>query len=267
MKNGIITLVLILVFTSSFSQNYSFEYSGRFNPQVKKEKLNQVNLASEITTELWQKIQLQYNVRQELNLRKKTDFTQSYVINPQDYNFNKIVDYVSVEILASSNGKTISSKSNGNQLTAEQKRILQTADLGSDINIKINFKFKNQTIKSVGSDNKINEGNLAITVVPETEAEYPGGFAQLSDYFNENIFNRISDRKETDKILMASVKFTVNEDGRISDTKISKTSSDPKIDKLIIDQTAKMPKWNPAKNSEGVKIKQEFSIPFSGPGC
>ena len=44
MNNGVITLVLILFCTTGFSQNYKFEYSGRFNPQIKKEKLNEVNL-------------------------------------------------------------------------------------------------------------------------------------------------------------------------------------------------------------------------------
>jgi hypothetical protein len=169
--------------------------------------------------------------------------------------------------VASNNGKVLSAHSSGNQLTAEQIHLLQIADLGSDINIKIKFKFKNQDAKSVGSGNNIINGNLALTVVPDTEAEYPGGFAQLSDYFNKNVFNKISDENATDKIMNASVKFTINEDGRVTNTKMSNTSADPQIDKLIIDQTAKMPKWNPAKNSAGVKIKQEFSIPFGGPGC
>jgi TonB family protein len=267
MKNGIATLVLVLFCITGFSKNYKFEYSGRFTPLVEKDKLNEVNLVSEITPELWQKLQLPYNERQELDLRRKTDFTQGYIINPKDYNYNKIVDYVSVVILALNNGKVVSSQSTGNQLTQEQKQILRTADIGADIDIKINFKFKNQADKGVGLENKINEGNLTITVVPETEAEYPGGFAQLSDYFNKNVFNKISIESGADKILNASVKFTINEDGRITNTKMSKSSTDPQIDKLILDQTSKMPKWNPARNSEGVKIKQEYSIPFGGPGC
>jgi TonB family protein len=267
MKNGLITLVLVLFCLTGFSRNFKFEYSGRFNPEVKKEKLNEVNLVSEISPEFWQKIQLEYFERQKLDLLRKTDFTQINAINPKEYNYNKIVDYVSVEISGSGNGKVMSAQSIGNQLTREQKQILQTADLGSDINIKINFKFKNQAGKSAGTENKISEGTLAVTVVPEKEAEYPGGFAQLSDYFNKNIFNKISDESATDKILMTSVKFTVNEDGRITNTKISRTSTDPQIDKLILDQTAKMPKWIAAKNSEGVKIKQEFTIPFGSPGC
>ena len=267
MKNGLITLVLVLFFLTGFSRNYKFEYSGRFNPQVKKEKLNEVNLVSEITPEFWQKIQLEYFERQKLDLLRKTDFTQVNAVNPKDYNYNKIVDYVSVEISGSGNGKVMSAQSLGNQLTREQKQILQTADLGTDINIKINFKFKNQAVKSAGTENEICEGNLAVAVVPETEAEYPGGFVQLSDYFNKNVFSKISGDSATDKILNASVKFTINEDGRITNTKISRTSTDPQIDKMILEQTAKMPKWIAAKNSEGVKIKQEFTIPFGGPGC
>lgn len=267
MKNGVITLALVLFCLTGFSRNYKFEFSGRFNPEVKKEKLNQVNFVSEISPEIWQRIQLPYKERQELELRKNTDFTQSYIFNPKDYNYNKLVNYVSVEISGSGNGKVMSAQSTGNQLTPEQKHILRTAEPGTDIKIKVNFSYKNQAGKSVGTENNISEGILVVAVVPETEAEYPGGFAQLSDYFNQNIFSKISDESAIDKILMASVKFTINEDGRITNTSISNTSTDPKIDRLILEQTAKMPKWNPARNSQGVKIKQEFFIPFGGPGC
>jgi TonB family protein len=267
MKNGLITLVLVMFCVTGFSHDIRFEYSGRYNPQVKKDKLNEVNLVSEITPELWQKLQLPYKERQELDRRKKTDFTQGYSINPQEYNYNKMVDYVSVEISASGNGKVVAAKSTGNQLTAEQKHILRAAVPGSDISIKINFKFKNQTGKSVDTENKINQGNLVVTVVPDTEAEYPGGYKQLSDYYTRNVFGKVSEKDINEKIWLATVKFMVNEDGKITDTKIVKSSTDPQIDKLILEQTAKMPKWNPAKNSEGIKIKQEFSIPFGGPGC
>jgi len=52
MKNGIITLILVLVCTTGFSQNYKFQYAGRFTPQVKTEKLNEVKLILDETKKM-----------------------------------------------------------------------------------------------------------------------------------------------------------------------------------------------------------------------
>jgi TonB family protein len=267
MKNSVILFILILVYTAGFSQNYKFEYTGGINPKVNKEKLNKVNLVSEITPDLWRSMQLSYNTRRELDIHKNTDFTQVYSFSNQEFNYNNIVEYVSVEILTSSNGKIISSQSYGDKLTTAQKQILGNADSGTELDIKINFRFKNQASDKVNADSKVYSGTLTLVVIPETEAKYPGGYEKLSDFYTENIFKKVSDKSDFDKILMASVKFTVNEDGRITGAKMSKSSTDPQIDKLILEQTGKMPKWSPAKNSEGINIKQEFVIPFGGNGC
>lgn len=106
-----------------------------------------------------------------------------------------------------------------------------------------------------------------VTVVPETEAEYPGGFKQLTEYLTENFINKISEKNALERIRQAIVKFTVNEEGQIVDAKIFKTSKDPKTDKLLLEAINKMPKWSPAKNAMGIKVKQEISIPFGGGGC
>ena len=61
--------------------------------------------------------------------------------------------------------------------------------------------------------------------------------------------------------------FTVNEEGEIVNAKISQTSGDSKTDKLFVEAINKMPKWKPAQNSKGVKVKQEFIFNLSGGGC
>jgi TonB family protein len=139
--------------------------------------------------------------------------------------------------------------------------------MGTDIRIKIRFNFKNQPNDSGVNVNKINEGEYVVTVIPETEAEYPGGYKQLTEYLNENVFSKISEKNTSEKIQQAILRFTVNEDGQIVDTRIAKTTTYPKIDELLLDATNKMPKWTPAENSKGIKVKQEFSIPLGGGGC
>lgn len=264
MKNGVFSLVLILFSLTVVSQNSEFEYAGRINPSVKKDKLSEVNFLSEITPELWGKLMLPFYDREELNHRKKTDFSQGFSIQKHEYDYHNIIEYVAVEITGTQNGKVVTSRSENDRLTAAQKEILKNAGLGSDINIRINFKFKNHADFTV--ENKIKEGNLTVSVVPETEAEYPGGFAQMTKYFTDNLFNKIPEKSSAEKILMASVKFTVNEEGRIIGSEISRSSSDTKTDRLILEATGKMPKWNPAKDANGAKVKQEFTIPFGGAG-
>jgi TonB family protein len=111
------------------------------------------------------------------------------------------------------------------------------------------------------------EGQYSITIVPAMEAEFPGGFKQISTYLNDNFFNKITQKGNTDKIRQTSLKFTINEEGKVVNSKIFNTSSDVKIDQLLLEAINKMPKWKPAKNSKGIKVKQEFMIPFGGGGC
>lgn len=267
MKIGILTFVLALFYITGFSWSYKFNYTGSYFPKIKNESLNNINSVSDITPDFWRSMQMRYEDRRKMEELRKTDFTQVSAFNSQEYNYNNIVEYVSVNVSAINKGKVRSSQGSGNELTPQQKSILKSADPGTNISIKVNFRFKNQAKNATNGDSGVHSGELTVGIVPEVEAEYPGGIAQLSEFYNKNIFSKISEESAYNKVMLASVKFTVNEDGQITDTQISKTSTDPQLDKLILDQTKKMPKWKPAKNSEGKKIKQEITIPFGGGGC
>lgn len=260
MKNNLITLLLLLAFFSGFSQTSKYEYQGRPNPSVKKEKLIEAQFITDISPELWRELRLTHNDRFELEQRRKIFYSPGYNINIQG------IDYVSVEISVNTNGTDLTFESASDKLNIEQKNILNNADLGTDIHIKIKFRYKKQEYDNLGSDNKIVEGELAVTVVPETEAKYPGGFKQLTEYLIENVINKISGTNYSEKLQQAIVKFTINEEGQVVNTKLFRTSTDPTANKLLLDAINKMPKWKPAENAKGIKVKQEFSIPFGG-GC
>jgi TonB family protein len=271
MKNSLSTLLLLLLFIPGFSQNSRYEYNGRFSPAIKKEKLTEARLISEIMPGFCGYFALPFKESARMNdLLKVVALVEgNYAYPPGNYvhtqkNFESIIDYVAIEISVNSQGKVVSSQSTSNVLTAEQKNILNVADLGSDIHIKIKFNYKKWTSNNFEMDSKIKEGEYLVTVVPATEAEYPGGFKQLTEYLNKNVFNKLSGKSTFEKIQQAIVKFTVNEDGQVLDAKFSKTSTDPQIDKLVLEAINKMPKWKPAKNSSGIKVKQEFSIPLDG---
>ena len=267
MKTCIITLVSFLLAASGFSQDFKFEYAGRLTPAVKKERLHEVQYVNDISPELWSGLFFQSVEGQLLQLRRIMVFPQpADYVYPQE-NYQQILDVVGVEISATSNGKTLSAQNTSDKLTSEQKNILTTADLGTDIRIKIQFNYKNQSDDSFGSRSGIKEGVSTVTVVPDTEAEYPGGHKEITEYFTKNVIDKIAAPSTSQKIQNAIVRFTINEEGKIVDAKISRTSTDPYIDKLLLDATAKMPKWKPAENSKGIKVKQEFVIPFGGGGC
>jgi TonB family protein len=264
MKNSIIVLLLSIT-AQGFSQDYKFDYEGRMSPTVKKEMLAETWYTSDITPKLWHSLMMPHKDRDELEARRRVYYPLGFFLYPLG-GYDTVVDYVSVEISARRNGELFSASSRGDKLSSEQRDILISADMGSDIKIKIRFKYKKHKSDKKAIDDKIMEGDLSVTVVPATEAEYPGGYKQLSNYFSENIIKNLSEKGIKD-IRQAIVKFTVNEEGEVVNINLFTPSGDPKIEQLILNAINKMPKWKPAKNSQGVKVKQEFIIPFGGDGC
>jgi TonB family protein len=265
MKNFIISLLLSLLFVGGFAQNTRFQYSGRLTPAINKTILDKANFIHEIMPEFSKYFVLPFNEQARFDKQLITIYPQGSIY-PQD-NFKYLISYVSVDISTICNGKVLSSQNSNDILTSEQKTILVLAEPGTDIKIKIKFRFNNEAIDHTSAVDKIKEGEYVVTVIPQTEAEYPGGFKQFTEYFMENVFNKIPGQLATERIQQAILKFTVNEEGQIVDARMTKTSTDPEIDEIILEATNKMPKWMPAQNSKGLKIKQEFSIPLGGGGC
>jgi len=190
MEKSIITPLLFLLYITGFSQGLNFNVHGKYSHPIKKAELNDARFMSDI---------IPY------------------------YPAQWIMSYVSVEILATSDGKTMMAMGTNDTLSTEQKNIIYTADLGTDIVINIEYKYKN----SVTDNIDINRMNYSVTVVPEIEAEFPGGYQQMTRYLKENAIDKISDT--TSKVFQqVIVRFTVNEEGEIANAQIFKTSGDLK---------------------------------------
>jgi hypothetical protein len=264
MKKATLILLVTLLFVTGYSQNPLNGISGRFTPVIKKEKLNNATFLSDIMPEFGRYFSLPYNDRIMFDNKRIILYPQNYFY-PQE-NFNNIIDYVYVEIITVYNGEALTAIGSNEVLTMEQKDIISKSDLGTDINIKIKFRFKDQISENRKSVSDIKEGKYVVTVVPETEALYPGGFKQITEYLTENILNNFSKKYASEKIQQAIVRFTVNEEGQIVDALIYKTSTDLKIDELLLEATKSMTKWTPAENSKGNKVSQVFNIPLGGGG-
>jgi len=222
MKKRIITSLLLLFCLTGFSQDLSYTVRGKYKLPIKKEKLNTVNVMSDLIS---------------------------------GYPASWIMSYVSVEVTATCNGKELTANGANAIFTEEQKNILNTVDLGAVITINIRYKCKN----AVTGDIEISKMHYSATAVPEIEAEYTGGLEEMKQYLKENAIEKISEERSK-QMPLTLLRFTVNEAGEIANAKIAVTSGDVKIDNLLLEAINKMPKWKPAENSKGVKVKQEFEF-------
>ncbi len=229
MKNKIIALFLSLFFFTAFSQDLRYGVRAAYNRAVKDAALKSPRLISEVI---------------------------------EGYPVNWITSYTSVEITATSHGKTTKALSANAVLSPEQKNMLSSADLGTELVIDVKYKYKDP-FSGVVENNKI---HVSMTVVPETEAEYEGGYQEMIGFLEKNSINKISDAAAK-KLQRLVVRFTVNEEGKIADAKIFNTSNDPKMDRLFLDTINNMPAWKPAVNSQGLKVKQEFEFAINSPGA
>lgn len=184
-----------------------------------------------------------------------------------DYPKNWISKYILVEIVGTCNGKTVKALNASDVLSVEQKKILNAADLATDILVNVKYNYKDP----ITSDVENNYLNISLTVIQKVyeEAEYTGGLIEMKRYIKENILNKLS---KTIPVWFqsATVVFTVNETGEIGNARLSRSSGDKVTDELFLREVNKLPKWKPAENSKGIKVKQEFEFSVysrSSEGC
>lgn len=97
-----------------------------------------------------------------------------------------------------------------------------------------------------------NDGEEMIFVVVEEMAKFPGGVSELNKYIKEN--NKAGVKGK------ATVKFTVNADGTISNVIVSK-SSNRNVAKAAEELVKKMPQWKPARQ-RGMAVSTDYLLPI-----
>lgn len=211
------------------SNNLSYELHGAYKYPIKKEILNSANTLNDLIS---------------------------------GYPSNWIDSYISVDILTNSSGKSIKKTGTSNFLSTEQKNSLSTVNLGEDVFINTKYQIKNAVTKKL----EISRMNFSITVVPGIEAEFVDGNAAGIAYLKKEISaNRIEFALK--KLKITTIKFTVNEIGAVVNPIVLSSSTDINIDKLLLKIISTMPKWKPAHNANGVKVKQDFEFTVGNFGC
>ena len=222
MKHSILTLFLIFLFSSCFSQEVNYEVRGIYARSVTKESFRSARLMSDVIS---------------------------------GYPIHWITGYTSVEISATCGGKALKAVSANDTLTAAQINLLHTVDLASTIDIRVKYSYK-VPVTGITENNTM---HVSMTIVPETEAEYAGGYEKLIRYLKVKSLHHIS-ASTFREFQQVSVKFTVNEEGKIINAKVTDTFGDTQMDALLLKIVEEMPNWKPAANAKGIKVKQEFVL-------
>jgi TonB family protein len=228
-KKHISILALITFMITADGQNINYDVHTPYSRSVKKEVLTEAKTLGDIISH---------------------------------YPVNWITSYDSVRLVVKKENKIQSLKGKNDILSREQQDLLNTAELFDNVEIHVWYKFKEPYFK----ETEKNHMYVRLTVAPETEAEYTGGRQQMMKYLKEQAIDKIDTAGKV--TWTVKIKFTINEDGDINSAKLIGSSGNKKTDRILLEAINNMPKWKPAKTSDGKKIRQEFEFTAGkGQGC
>lgn len=222
MKNNIITLFLLYLAFSGFSQD-SLTYDLSYDVHV---NYAPISISEEQLKEAVTLI--------DLNDRYKSSWMK---------------EYISVEILTSYKGTVRKALSKNDTLSQQQKDHMISADLGTDISVKA-------TYVPIGL-NDVKEYKFTFTIHPENGAEYVAGQEELKKYLKATAIDNIAEGS-LKQYQLAAIKFTISEEGQVVNPHIFWRSEDEKTDTLLLETIRQMPDWKPATYANGIKTKQEL---------
>jgi hypothetical protein len=224
MKFSLITLSLCLFTVLGFSQELAFNINDTYSKPVLKEQLVGAKFLKDI----------------------HDDYPSSWIAD---------ADYISTEISATVNGVVMKAMGQNEKLNPSQQRVLSAADIATAIDITVKYRVKNSITDEVVE----NIMNFSVSHVPAIKASYRGGEEAMNTYLKENAIDKI-DQSTDNKFEFAGVKFFINKDGKVVNPTILTTSGDKATDLLLLETIKNMPKWNPAKDSKGNSVRQEFEF-------
>ena len=165
-----------------------------------------------------------------------------------------VKEYISVEISAYKNGAKTKATGISDVLNQEQKELIRLADRNSDIAVSVMYLPENSL-----KNNTAKQYDFKVTIMPDKNAAYSEGAEQLIQYLQKNSIVNIEAGSFTGYDLTA-IKFTITEQGHITDIQVAMPSKDTKIDEMLVAAISKMPNWKPAEFSNGLKVKQNFVL-------
>jgi len=196
---------------------------------------------------------------------RKSELQKSKLISDfiEGYPVNWISAYISVEISNEENGVETSLLSKSDVLNDAQRNMLANSNIGAKIVVKVKYSTKNKITHELEQS----EMKVSLTVIPEVEAEYSGGYKKLIAHLKENSADKIA-IISIKQVLPLLIKFSIDKTGAADNVELIKTSGSTEIDNFLIELIVNMPKWNPAKNLKGENVSQQFDFKIGAmDGC
>jgi TonB family protein len=186
----------------------------------------------------------------------ETKLKEAQTLSDLNYKYKSswISEYISVEISTSQNGKVTTALGKNDQLTQEQKDHLIKADRNTAVSVLVNYIPENDL-----KNKEVREMDFTFSIDPAHDAAFSEGQLELKQYLKQAVLDKISSDVFTNYDL-AAVKFTVNEDGKITNAHVVESSKDEKVDELLLATMQNMTDWKPAKYSNGLQVKQDFVL-------
>lgn len=174
-------------------------------------------------------------------------------VNP-GYPSSWVDGYESVVVTVKDDARTVKAIGQGETFSLEQQALLKDAIAGDQISIKVKYR---PTHLSKDDASKTIEMNYSI--VPEKEAQYPGGRDALMSFLEERTIGKLEPFMAK-AIEVASVTFTVSSDGLVKDVTLDKPTYNANVNELLLNAFKDMPKWAPATRADGSQLSQKFQL-------
>jgi hypothetical protein len=168
-----------------------------------------------------------------------------------------------ISLLGDDQASTDGAFGNSLKLTDGQIKLLQKTDYTTNFYIRADFQQKNAVTGELENEFL----TYYTSIIPAKAATYADGEHALINYLKDNSRDDTAIIRE-DKLQPGKVSFTVTKAGKITDVYLTSTSGYPSVDAVLIELINDIPgKWDPATNSKGQKVDQEFVFFFGLQGC
>lgn len=220
------------------------------------------NVALNIPLENKPEVTLNYFVRGASNrtiTKSKLSKAKTLEEIVEHFPSNWIGEYILVETYRITKNSEIKILGKDVTLNKKQRSLFKDTNVGDDVLVRVVYKSKNSLTNT-------NETNILLTVVPEVTASFIDENNTLKEYLIKKSSKEIVEWKFK-PMQNATAYFIVNEEGRVAEVNITKSTGVTSVDASIMELLYGMPRWSPAKNTEGKKIKQQFELVIGDDGC
>lgn len=167
-----------------------------------------------------------------------------------------IEEYQSIQITITNDDCVKQFTGNNVIFTDDLRSFFKNTAIGDQITFDIAYFPKDSESAPIPNVKKI---NFSYTVFPDKKSQFPGGIESLQEFLKENTSDIIKD-EVADQLLPLIIKFSINQEGTITETKITESSGNEIIDNQVREIIANMPMWLPAECSSSIRFVQEFEF-------